>query len=255
MTLFPGISGYTISDDELKLLYAMVRKIKVSPVKLLVNFWLSYIEYNKPIYFTSFITRIAETFGLLDTHTFEHIDHARDVLGEEFFISINVLKKGPRGGLRMIYPGHTVEVPLPCEKRRLYALRTLTIKMDRVARDQTVAGTSRVTRGMSRAAQLEQGGPSHPVEDVEEGDEASSMDISESMEEPPHPQRAPRPRGRGRRQPRTEMDELIDNMGNMQIEQEATLQLAQQNAQLLQAIREEDAQHWAGWFQHYPPPQ
>jgi hypothetical protein len=51
------------------------------------------------------------------------------------------------------------------------------------------------------------------------------------------------------------MDELVDNMGNMQIEQEATLQLAQQNAQLLQAIREEDAQRWAGWFQHYPPPQ
>ena len=81
------------------------------------------------------------------------------------------------------------------------------------------------------------------------------MDISGSMERPPHPQRAPRPRGRGRRQPRTEMDELIDNMGTMHIEQEATMQLAQQNAQLLQAIREEDAQRWAGWFQHYPPPQ
>jgi hypothetical protein len=51
------------------------------------------------------------------------------------------------------------------------------------------------------------------------------------------------------------MDELIDNMGNMQIEQEATLQLAQQNAHFLQVIREEDAQHWAGWFQYYPPPQ
>ena len=81
------------------------------------------------------------------------------------------------------------------------------------------------------------------------------MDISESMEEPPHPQHAPRPRGRGRHQPRTEMDELIDNMGNMQIEQEATLQLAQQNAQLLQAIREEEAQRWADWFQYYLPPQ
>ena len=100
----------------------MVRKVKVSPVKLLVNLWLSCIEYNKLIYFTSFITRIAETFDLLDTHAFEYIDHARDVLGEEFFISINVLKKGPRGGLKMIYLGHTVKVPLPCEKHRLYAL-------------------------------------------------------------------------------------------------------------------------------------
>ena len=127
----------------------MLRKIKVSPIKLLVNFRLSCIEYDKPIYFTSFITRIAKAFGLLDKHTLEYIDHARDVLGEEFFIHINVLKKGPRGGLKMIYRGHTVEIPLLCEKRRLYALRTLTIKLDRVARGQTVAGTSRVTRGMS----------------------------------------------------------------------------------------------------------
>jgi hypothetical protein len=40
------------------------------------------------------------------------------------------------------------------------------------------------------------------------------------------------------------MDDLIDNMGAMHIEQEATLQLAQQNAQLLQAIEAEEAQHW-----------
>ena len=114
-----------------------------------MNFWLSSIEYDKPIYFTSFITRIAKTFGLLDAHAFEYIDHARDVLNEEFFININVLKRGPRGGLKMIYPGHTVEVPLPCEKHRLYALRTLTIKLDRVARGQSVARTSKVMRGMT----------------------------------------------------------------------------------------------------------
>jgi len=50
------------------------------------------------------------------------------------------------------------------------------------------------------------------------------------------------------------MDDLINNMGTMHIEQEATLQLAQQNAQLLQAIPAEEAQRWVGWFQHYPPP-
>jgi hypothetical protein len=39
------------------------------------------------------------------------------------------------------------------------------------------------------------------------------------------------------------MDDLIDNMGTMHIEQEVTLQLAQQNAQLLQMIQAEEAQH------------
>jgi len=48
------------------------------------------------------------------------------------------------------------------------------------------------------------------------------------------------------------MDDLIDNMGTMHIEQEATLQLARQNAQLLQAIKAEEAQHWDRWFQQNP---
>jgi len=69
---------------------------------------------------------------------------------------------------------------------------------------------------------MEQGGPSNATGDeVEEGDEASSMDISGSIERPPHPQRTPHPQGWERRHHRIEMDDLINNMGTMQIEQEA----------------------------------
>ena len=108
---------------------------------------------------------------------------------------------------------------------------------------------------MARAAQMEQGGPSQPVEEeVEEGDEASSMDISESMEMPPPPVRTPRPRGRGRQHRRMAIDELANNMGTLNIEQRETLNLVQAN-DLLQAIQEEERQRWDGWFQHYPPPQ
>ena len=149
ITLFPRTRGNTLSDKELKQLYAMVCKIKVSPVKLLVDYWLNSIEYRKPIYFTSLITRIAESMGALEPHNFEYIISARDVLSEDVFININVLKRGPRGGLKMFYPSHTVEVPLPCEKCWLYALRTLTIKLDKEARGHNVVGPCRVTRGMS----------------------------------------------------------------------------------------------------------
>ena len=98
--------------------------------------------------FKSFITCIAESTGALESHTFEYITFARDVLYENVFININVLKRGPRGGLKMIYPGHRVEVPVPSEKHWLYALRLLTIKLDIEARNQNVAGPCRVTRGM-----------------------------------------------------------------------------------------------------------
>ncbi|KAG0514695.1 hypothetical protein BDA96_10G215300 [Sorghum bicolor] len=144
--------GNILSDEELKLLYAMVCKIKVSPVKLLVDYWLNSIEYGKPVYFTSFITRIAESTDALEPHTFEYITSARDVLNEDVFININVLKRGPSFGLKMVYSGYTVEVPLPCEKCQLYALRTLTIKLDKESRSQNIVGPRQMTRGMSQAA-------------------------------------------------------------------------------------------------------
>ena len=50
----------------------MVCKIKVSPVKLLVNYWLNPIEHGKPIFFT-FITRITESTRALEPHTFEYM--------------------------------------------------------------------------------------------------------------------------------------------------------------------------------------
>ncbi|KXG24948.1 hypothetical protein SORBI_3007G103300 [Sorghum bicolor] len=78
--------------------------------------------------------------------------------------------------------------------RRLYGVRTLTIRLAQVA-SPDIAGTRRVKRRMMQAAQMEQGGSSH--HDVEEGDEAMSVDASDSMGLPP--QRTPRPRGRARR--------------------------------------------------------
>ena len=147
MTLFPGTRGNTLSDEELKLLYPMVCKIKISLVKLLVDYWLNSIEYGKPVSFTSFITCIAESMGALESHTFEYITSAKDILNEDVFININVLKRGPRGGLKMVYPAHTVEVPLSYEKCWLYALRMLTIRLDKEACCQNVA--RRVTREMS----------------------------------------------------------------------------------------------------------
>jgi len=155
-TLFPGTNGFHLQDVELKLLFAMVKKRKVSPAKVLVRYWRGYATLDRPICFTSFITRLAESFGLLDSHEYACIYHPRDILGEEFFIRMGVLKKGPNGEFIMVYSGHTAEILLPCEQRQLYRLRTLTIKLDpRVEPDFAVTrrdGRSRplMLRGVRR---------------------------------------------------------------------------------------------------------
>ena len=151
----------------------MVKKRKVSPAKVLVRYWHGLTILYRPIYFTSFITRLAKSFGLPDSHEYACISHPRDILGEEFFIRIGVLKKGSDGEFIMVYPSHTTEILLPCEQRQLYRLRTLTIKLDpQVEPDFAV----------TRATRMDEACLSRPAGDnVERGKEASSMDRLESM--------------------------------------------------------------------------
>jgi len=121
--------------EELKLLYAMNHKIRVSPVNLLVAFWQGVFSRGGPIEFTSLITRIADTMDLLNgAHPFEFITTDRGIITKEYFAHAHMLKRGPRGGLKMIYHGHIAEVPLPNEKRQLYRVRQLTFDLDLEAR-------------------------------------------------------------------------------------------------------------------------
>ena len=50
-----------------------------------------------------------------------------------------------------------------------------------------------------------------------------------------------------------EMDQLANVMGELCIEQEATLDVVRQNAQLIEALEEQNHQ-WARWWEFYPPP-
>jgi len=104
-----------IGCKKLQILYAMVNKIKFSLVKWLVPLWISSIAPSMPICFTSLITRIVESLGLLETNEVECIQDDKSILGEQMFRSANLTKRGPRNGLKMIYGNHPIEVSLPDE--------------------------------------------------------------------------------------------------------------------------------------------
>ena len=65
MTLFPRQDLRPIRIDELKLLFAMVRKIKVSPVVAMINQWIEDIRFTGTVSCTSLVTRIADRVGAL----------------------------------------------------------------------------------------------------------------------------------------------------------------------------------------------
>jgi len=81
---------------------------------------------------------------------------------------------------------------------------------------------------------------------------------SRHMETPHHSRtssaaRTSRPRGRRRRQPPSEMETLISDMENINIGQQTTLQLMQENLDMVQSLQAESEYRWDQWFRYQPP--
>ena len=63
--------------DDLKLLYAMVKRRKVSPVKFVMNQWKDVFDLMGDVECTSLVTRIAQNLGLLSNASISYIDMNR----------------------------------------------------------------------------------------------------------------------------------------------------------------------------------
>jgi len=85
-TFFPREELNTIRQDELHLLYIMIKKRKTSPVKLMLSYWKTVPTIRKcSISFTSRITRLAASLDLLSKATLTFIPHDRRIIGYDFF--------------------------------------------------------------------------------------------------------------------------------------------------------------------------
>ena len=72
--------------DELRILYAMVNKIKFSPVKFMVCQWLENYRLVGPVECTSLITRIAQGLGVLNWAKFCYIETPRFFIYEIYLV-------------------------------------------------------------------------------------------------------------------------------------------------------------------------
>ena len=66
ITCFPREDVRIVRVDELRIIYAMVNRIKLSPVKFMVCQWLENFCMIGPVECTSLITRIAQSLGVLN---------------------------------------------------------------------------------------------------------------------------------------------------------------------------------------------
>ena len=72
-TLFHRPNIRTVRIDDLKLLYALVKRRKVSPVKSMMRHWMEVFSLTGDVECTSLVTRIARNLGLLDNALISYI--------------------------------------------------------------------------------------------------------------------------------------------------------------------------------------
>jgi hypothetical protein len=92
-------------------MYAMVKKEKVSPIKLMAHYWLTILGLKKGgVTCTSWVTRIANGLGLLDNANIAYITTPRRVIDYSFFHHAHILKMRNRK-IVMMYKGWADPVP------------------------------------------------------------------------------------------------------------------------------------------------
>ena len=83
---------------------------------------------------TSLVTRIARYVGVMENAevTFPPETEAfRYVVGLEHFMQGHMMREGPRNSIFMCYLGYDREIELPCLRLSLYAVKSITLQMEK----------------------------------------------------------------------------------------------------------------------------
>ena len=92
-TLFPRPDFRMVRVDDLKLLYASIKRRKVSPVNSMMHQYLELFSLTGDIECTSMVTRIAQNLGLLNNASLSYIDTERWYIDFEYFCQAHMMKK------------------------------------------------------------------------------------------------------------------------------------------------------------------
>jgi hypothetical protein len=92
ITLFPRTEVRTVRVEEMKIIYAMVNKIHISPVVGMIDYWLGTFTRGEYVECTSLITSFARNMGLLDRALINYIPTDRVLLDYYHFFQARMTK-------------------------------------------------------------------------------------------------------------------------------------------------------------------
>lgn len=133
LKLFPRDGIRIITEEDLKLMLAMIKREKISPIQFMMVHWAKVFNRVGAIEYTSLVTRLAENLGLLDTALVANIRRGRIYINEDHMRQGHLLRGNRNTGIFMTYSGHTTEVPLPNPDLALYSTNSLLVLPSKTA--------------------------------------------------------------------------------------------------------------------------
>jgi hypothetical protein len=96
--------------EELTIMYAMTKKENFLPIKLMAHYWLTVPRLKRgAVTCTSWVTRIANGLGLLDSAVIAYINTPHCIIDYSFFSQAHILRKRNRK-IIMMYKGYAKEI-------------------------------------------------------------------------------------------------------------------------------------------------
>jgi hypothetical protein len=121
-TLFPREYFHVVRIEKLKLLYAMIKKKKVSAIKLMMHYWLTIPRLKGDVWCTSWVTRLARNLGLLANDTITYITTPRWIIDYVYFNKAHRLKRGKDGKTMIMYKDYINEFEMLDQNLGLYVV-------------------------------------------------------------------------------------------------------------------------------------
>jgi hypothetical protein len=101
--LFPMVEMRSVVTPELKCLFAMVNRIKYTPVADIVDYFKNVHKISGPIECTSMVTRIAMNLGCPKMANLAYIEGDVPILGLDHFVHMHILREEPNYSVSMLY--------------------------------------------------------------------------------------------------------------------------------------------------------
>ena len=100
MTLFSRQDIRVVHNTEMQILYAMIKKIKIAPVKEIFKHWLDTLKlFSTSISCTSLVTRTATSVGAMEDRDVVYILTSRIIINEHYLLQGHHLKHNASGQL------------------------------------------------------------------------------------------------------------------------------------------------------------